>query len=116
MANYNTDLTFGPVQWLGTELQPRTGVIERVASNGKVRMRSTQSADKVDAVVVHATLTQSQIAEFKSFRNANRVGTFLFTGIEDGVQRTVAFAGQTPYKVEGTPDGLWQLTVYLREV
>lgn len=117
MANYNTDLAFGGKQWQGTELNPRTGVVERTATNGSVRMRSLQSVVKYDPVCVHGMLTKTDVDNFKAFYAANRLVPFLYTANEDGIQRTVMFAGATPFKCVPASDLVnWSLTVYMREI
>ena len=99
----------------GTALVPRTGVMERIATNGAVRSRAYQSADKNDAQIDHGLLTSAQLATFKSFYAAHRAVEFFWTAAEDGVQRVCTFVGGSPYSV--TPSGgLFQLRVNLREV
>ena len=104
----------------GTKLVPRTGGIERIATNGAIRMRFLQSADKNDPVIDHGVVTLSQLATFKAFYAANRTVTFYYTAIEDGVQRTCMFKPGGPYDITPAPGPsgviMAHLVVNLREV
>lgn len=116
MANYNTDLSFGNKHWLGSKVTPRTGVVERVATNGTVRVRSLQSGVKYDYTVVHGSLSKANVDAFKTFYATNRLLSFFFTALEDNVQRTVMFAAN-PYEVTPKDDNVnWELRVNLREI
>lgn len=118
-ANYNTTTNMPP-QCEGTKLVPRTGIIERIATNGAVRVRALQSADKLDPVVDHGTVTLTQLNAFKTFYSTNRTTPFYFTAIEDGVQRTCLFRADRPYDVTPQPGPggviLSKLVVNMREV
>jgi len=102
-------------QWIGTRLQQRTGIIERIASNGAVRLRALQSANKSDPVVVHGLLNATQLSTFKTFYTNNRAIPFYFTSVEDGIQRTCVFAAQG-YEVSTNEGGFYSIVVYMREV
>lgn len=116
-TNYDS---LGLNQWEGSELELRDGVMERIATNGKVRTRALQSDTKYDPVVEHGMLTNAQVDDFLSFYNGvgqgGRTRTFLFTSTEDSVQRTVVFRPGRPYRLRRRRDGLHTLTVYLRHV
>lgn len=114
MADYNASVT--APQWQGTRLVPRAGVLERIATNGAVRLRALYSAVKYDPVIVHGFMTAAQRTALLNFYAANRTATFTFTATEDGVTRTCVFAAN-PFTIEPMPDNasLFQATVNLRE-
>ena len=104
-------------QWDGTKLVVRSGMMERIATNGQVRMRALQSKAKLDPTVVHGFLSQAQRQELIDFYNKFRTVSFTFTAQEDGVPRLCYFAGANPYQIEpiaGMPN-TYNATVYLRE-
>lgn len=114
--NTNSDTTsFANKQWLGTKLTPRTGMIERVATNGAVRMRSTQAAPKYDMTLMHGFLSASQVAGLRTFYARNWLKPVLVTCVDDNVQRTMLFA-PNPFDVVPNVDNLWAVTVYFREM
>lgn len=114
MADYTT-ATNMPKQAAGTRLVPRSGIIERMASNGAVRLRALQSATKYDPVIEYAAITQVQRDALLTFYTANRSLSFTFTAIEDGVTRTCVFA-PTPFTITTLGASFYRATVYLREV
>jgi hypothetical protein len=101
-------------QFVGTKYSPRFNMQERISRNGSVRLRKLASP-KYDIVVVHDLLTQANRNTLVTFYNANSTLPILFTAVEDGVQRTMLFAGQG-YDIEPRDSGLYKATVYLREV
>jgi len=101
-------------QFVGTKFVPRFNMQERIARNGGVRLRKLASP-KYDLVVVHDLLTQTQRNTLVTFYNANANLAINFTAVEDGVVRTMVFAGQG-YDIEPRDSGLYKATVYLREV
>jgi hypothetical protein len=114
MADYNSTTNMPP-QCEGTKLVPRTGIMERVASNGKVRLRAKQSANKYDPIINHGVVTATQLSAFKAFYLTNRTATFTFTANEDGVQRTCVFSPE-PFDVDPMPGQQYKLVVRMREV
>lgn len=104
-------------QWDGTKLVPRAGVIERMATNGTVRLRALQSGPKYDPTVVHGLLSATDRTTLLNFYTANRTTSFTFTATEDGVARTCVFAAN-PYQIEPVPgmSNTYKATVFLREV
>jgi hypothetical protein len=104
-------------QWDGTRLVPRSGRIVRKASNGAVRIRELQSADKLDPTVVHGLLSSADRTTLLAFYAANRATSFTFTAAEDGSTRTCVFA-DPPYQIDPLPgtSSSFKATVYLLEV
>ena len=104
-------------QWDGTKLTPRTGLKERIASNGSVRMRATQSVVKMDPTVFHGFMTSTDRQTLIDFVANNLGVAFAFTGTEDGILRTCVFQPNA-YQIEplAGSSATFKATVYMREV
>lgn len=100
----------------GTQFLLRTGVMDRVATNGGSRSRGLQSGTKYDLQIFYKKLTQAQRDAIVDFYTHNRLSTFHATPSEDGVQRTYSFVGVKPHDIKpGTNGRVFTGSVYFRE-
>jgi hypothetical protein len=85
-----------------------------MASNGKVRLRDMQSADKYDITIHHGPCTEAQRQTLMTFYTTNRSLAVTFTADEDGVARSCYFA-DPPYTVDPLGNSLFAITVNLTQ-
>jgi len=115
MPDYTNYNSMAMPQWVGTVLVPRTGMLQRIASNGTVRLRAMQSVIKRDPTVFHGVLTLAQRNALVDFHVHTWNASFFFTATEDSVQRTVCWAPK-PYDIKPNAQGNYEATCYLVEI
>lgn len=83
------------------------------ASNGKARVHAFFTAPKKRFSIVWDSLTATDKGTIQTFYAANRLLTFTFTWVGDGVTYTCIFSGAPKYQV--VAGGRWTVTVKMEE-